>query len=229
MKKLVKLVILILIPGLSFFINIHSISALPSENNAGHADISDLSNDIKKQAHVNDKNFLNKVVPFKDTIRNADMNEDRPQVNGALHFYDPTTGEGYLGIFPNARDRANDFFNSGIDAYCNSNNRTVAWDKLGHALHLLQDMTTPAHTNDISHIEGDSFEDYVYRNWNHWDTEPVILRYEYDIMGNKIPIYSPLPDDAKIIKNFDSNGPVYYSGLKDYLDSYRINHPYDPA
>ncbi|NWF51912.1 MAG: hypothetical protein HXY47_02400, partial [Nitrospirae bacterium] len=144
----------------------------------------------------------------------ANVSEDNlfgSGLSGAKHFYDPVSGSGWLGIFQNAKDRANDFYKSGIKKYCDKNNKKAAWEKFGHALHLLQDMAVPAHTNNVTHIfPPDSFEKYVAENWDVWSKDT--------------------PDEGKIIKGHDSSGnPIYYNGLKDFLENYIKEFPYNKS
>lgn len=44
------------------------------------------------------------------------------------------------------------------------NNRKMAFIELGHAVHLISDMSVPAHTRNSEHI-GDPYEGYVKANW----------------------------------------------------------------
>ena len=163
--------------------------ALPSESDAGHLDLSNMSSDIKNSLTESKTNGLRDAMNhfsggldgFKQFISSADVSEDDPQIKGALHFYDPATGYGFLGLFPNARNRSHDFYRNAVINYCANHAYATAWDRLGHAMHLLQDMTTPAHTNNESHIfPPDTYEEYVRLNWDQWD--------------------SATPDEGKIIK-----------------------------
>lgn len=155
--------------------------AFPSDSNAGHIDLTKMSSDVKYVLPESEDNGLKSTMDnfpngfengFKKFLSSANVSEDNlfgSGLSGARHFYDPTTGLGWLGIFQDAKDRANDFYKSGIKRYCNKNNKMAAWEKLGHALHLLQDMAVPTHTNDATHISPpDSFEKYVADNWDIW-------------------------------------------------------------
>ncbi|MFH1702033.1 MAG: hypothetical protein ABIB41_01205, partial [Nitrospirota bacterium] len=228
-------------------IGISSLFALPSDpdiegKEAGHAGLTKMSIEIKRNLPESEKNGLrdamggeeeDKIRAFKYFLSSANVSEDGfPGLRGALHFYDPTTGKGYLGIFPSAKKIANDWYKLAIDDYCyalqNGFSSKSAWADFGHVMHPLQDMTTPPHTNNVSHIVSDSYENYVRDNWDSWQTD-AILGYEYNpITGEYDPIKGHLPDEAKIVKNYDSNGnPIYYTGIKEFLET-QVNK-YDPS
>ena len=102
--------------------------------------------------------------------------EDYPAVRALNHFYDPTTARGLtvMGVqlgqaSPDwALDDKNqqsgwggDFsWRSGVAAMKNGNEK-LAWLALGHNLHLLADMASPAHTHNDDHAEGDPYERYI--------------------------------------------------------------------
>ena len=155
--------------------------SLPSSTNAGHSDLARMSAKIKHELSQKGDSRLSDAIDgifgnldqMQKSFSAADVSEDNPASNGTLHFYDPATGLGYLGMPFNAKDRAGEFYRSSITDYCvgqyENDNKSAkkAWDELGTAEHLLQDMTTPAHTRNLSHITGDSYEAYVARNWDH--------------------------------------------------------------
>lgn len=102
--------------------------------------------------------------------------EDYPAVRALNHFYDPTTARGLtirgLALGQAAPDWALDDKNqqsgwggdfswrSGVAAMKNGNEK-LAWLALGHNLHLLADMASPAHTHNDDHAEGDPYERYI--------------------------------------------------------------------
>lgn len=212
-----------LISFMQLFILLHfginTVYALPSDTKAGHSDLTAMSADIKRNLDESNKNGLtealggNNSASFNKSLSAASVAEDDKLgggLGGARHFYDPTTGKGYLD-FQNAKDRAAEMYKQAVLNGCiggiqkDPNYSKKAWDDFGHVLHLLQDMTAPAHTNDLSHITGDSYESYVDDNWDHWNENT--------------------PDSGKIQK---SDG-TYYNGLKDFLQDYPNNYPYNPA
>jgi hypothetical protein len=223
-----KLIFWIIISVLWLQVSTNNLYAFPSspdiENEeAGHAGLTKMSIDVKRNLPESETNGLENVMggknpvaikAFKDFLSSANVSEDNlfgSGLSGARHFYDPTTGLGWLGIFQNAKDRANDFYKSGIKKYCDKKDKMAAWEKLGHALHLLQDMAVPAHTNNATHISpADSFEKYVADNWDIW--------------------HKDTPNEGKIIKGYDNNSnPIYYTGLKDFLQDYMKEIPYNKS
>lgn len=84
------------------------------------------------------------------------------------HYYDPTTGLGLNdGIFKgqSAKDWAKnqnsvsgDYSESAIFYNYKNENYKRAYQGIGHILHLVQDMSVPAHTRNDEHAAGDPFE-----------------------------------------------------------------------
>ncbi|MDA8161448.1 MAG: hypothetical protein M0022_00870, partial [Desulfobacteraceae bacterium] len=123
MNKKVVLIINIGLVFLCLHIAIVRVYALPSDpdvdgHEAGHAGLTKMSCDIKNSLPESSVNGLSSAMRnllfggygiFKKTLSSADVSEDDPQIKGALHFYDPATGYGFLGLFPNARNRSHDF------------------------------------------------------------------------------------------------------------------------
>ena len=122
------------------------------------------------------------------------------------------TGMGLWGIFPSAKSRALDLYNSAIQVQCFSiplglvnANSTRPWELFAQAEHLMQDMTTPAHTTSaLDHAKGDSYEKYVEKNWLEWDKDT--------------------PDEGKII-NPQTGQP--YTGLRDFVADTANRQPYN--
>ena len=125
---------------------------------------------LKIKLHQGD-NLASELNQNFNGIINADVAEDNPPT-WRYHFYNPQTKQGLFGKFGNAKDRAIDFYNTAKDLYCKGK-KQEAWDKMGHVLHLLQDMAQPSHT----HVGGihafptilgmkKGYEAYVRDNWN---------------------------------------------------------------
>ncbi|MFH1956806.1 MAG: hypothetical protein ABIJ28_04120 [Patescibacteria group bacterium] len=92
------------------------------------------------------------------------------------HFYDPITGKG-LEVFasskvwaqsPNLQKiyflfKGDQTWQKAIDSYAKGNKKE-AFIALGHILHLIEDMSVPAHTRNDAHPEGDPYESWVKNN-----------------------------------------------------------------
>ena len=84
------------------------------------------------------------------------------------HFYDPSTGQGFNdGALKgkSAKDWANnqssisgDYSINTILANYKKGDTKRAYQGIGHILHLIQDMSVPAHTRNDSHPDGDPYE-----------------------------------------------------------------------
>ncbi len=120
---------------------------------------------------------------FGDKISDADeqqillgsMDEDTP-IRWMNHFYEPNQNIGLLG-FQTAKDWAQDgssqsayargdqSWQTALDAYAGGNNQK-AFKALGHVLHLIEDMTVPAHTRLDIHVfnGGDPYESWAKSN-----------------------------------------------------------------
>ncbi|MBD3282432.1 MAG: hypothetical protein GF387_02375 [Candidatus Portnoybacteria bacterium] len=59
-------------------------------------------------------------------------------------------------------------WNASIDYFINNNLKEANYG-LGHILHLIEDMTVPAHTRNDHHVRGDPFEQWVEDSANHED------------------------------------------------------------
>lgn len=115
-------------------------------------------------------------------IIKGSIEEDEPVLRCQNHFYDPQTGQGlsdgkyrYLPTI-SAPDWANSppaqsVAGMGGDHswqqaiyYYQQGDKKKAFQKLGHVLHLLQDMGVPAHVRDDAHEAGDPFENWAKEN-----------------------------------------------------------------
>lgn len=80
--------------------------ALPSNSKAGHRDLTKMSADIKRGLDASKSNGLQQALggtekieteKFNDRFSSASVAEDSG-INPLNHFYDPATGEGFLGL-----------------------------------------------------------------------------------------------------------------------------------
>lgn len=137
---------------------------------SGHEGLAEKSIQLKKTLTPNLKDELQ--GDNEETVRKATSAEDAIFSDEIFprwmkHFYNPVTGKG-LPYFENAKERAERFYKSAVDSYCDRN-KPKAWDKLGHAMHLLQDMGAPPHVRNAAHAfllnPNWGFENYVSNNW----------------------------------------------------------------
>src|SRR6056297_3381685 len=87
------------------------------------------------------------------------------------HFYNPKTGNGLNdGPFSghsakwwayNQDSVSGDYSVPQILENYKDGNKKRAYQGVGHILHLIQDMTVPAHVRNDAHPEGDPFEDWL--------------------------------------------------------------------
>jgi len=94
------------------------------------------------------------------------------------HFYDPVHNRGLKGVYLSAKSWAENpgkqasyalgdqSWQRALNDY-KDDNKKLAFTELGHVLHLIADMSVPAHTrNDVHVMPGDSYEQYLKNNWD---------------------------------------------------------------
>lgn len=92
------------------------------------------------------------------------------------HYYDPTTGLGLNDGFPkglpakiwakNQNSVSGDYSESAIFNNYREGDLKRAYQGIGHILHLIQDMSVPAHTRNDSHAMGDPYEKWTQQYGN---------------------------------------------------------------
>jgi len=215
-------IFLLLISIIALFIFLFGSKIIYALPDIAHKEITEMSSDIKYSLKESEDNGLKSTMDnfpkgyeegFKKPLSSSNVSQDYPpnSLYGAQHYYDPTADRGLYGIFPSAKTRANDLYKGALRVYCFSVplglvSPTRPWEVFAESLHLMQDMTTPAHTIMADHAFGDSFEDYVKENWGKWDKDT--------------------PEKGKII-NPKTGQP--YTGLKDYVENYKNEHAYNSS
>lgn len=74
---------------------------------------------------------------------------DEDEIEGAFkyHFYNPATEQNFMGEDDSALRRCTGHYDKST-YYYKSGNREAAFEELGRALHFLEDLNTPVHTNN---------------------------------------------------------------------------------
>jgi len=144
------------------------------DTNVAHPNI------VKLAAELYNKKFPNAVLTEKEIacIEQGAREEDTP-TRWLNHFYDPVSNQGLWFGKQNlsAKDwvqnpQAQTGFALGDQSWQRAlsdyakGDKEKAFQELGHVLHLLADMTVPAHTRNDVHIVGDSYEQFVKNNWD---------------------------------------------------------------
>lgn len=102
------------------------------------------------------------------------------------HFYNPVTGRApSFGTRGPATDNAEAAWREALSRYCAGEFMGIngAFHSLGRVLHLMQDMTSPAHVHDDAHltvlgIGGDDFENWGHDNFANYNFAGVQLKFE---------------------------------------------------
>lgn len=169
----------------------------------------------------------------KEIIMLGSEKEDNPVYRTLNHFYDPIYNKGLLSTFLPAYDWAENtnaqamyspqyallskllsLYSSGADYSFDRAVYEYVWgdkerglETLGHILHLVEDMSLPAHTRDDQHINGDYYETYTGKyNINNIDdiSEELIQKNE------KQKKFSSLFDFFFSMANYSNNN--FFSG-----------------
>lgn len=124
------------------------------------------------------------------------------------HYWDPNRPKhGFLGWSEVCTDRANRRWKMATDAYA-VGKLTEAYDQLGHVMHLLTDMSTPAHVHWDLHPIYDTYEIGYLTEFNHqvqdgynyqqWTNAGLVMVPDNTLEG----LFESL---ARIAQQFDSN------------------------
>ena len=125
------------------------------------------------------------------------IEEDTP-LRWMNHFYDPVHNLGLKGAYDSAKvwsknyqhqtnySKGNQSWQEAIYQY-QKGDYEKAFTALGHILHLIEDMSVPAHTRDDAHPEGDPYEQWVKKNFKALPAEPIYfneLDKYFDFVAN---------------------------------------------
>jgi uncharacterized repeat protein (TIGR01451 family) len=129
-------------------------------------------------------------VGQKALLLQGTIEEDSPFWNVLYHFYNPGTGQNHVTGFAGetARAKAEPFWRAARNGYFP--NSTENFRSLGSVLHLLQDMTSPAHVHDDAHVGistgcgfGGSIDDFERWGWCSATSSNRILGYVTPVTG----------------------------------------------
>lgn len=122
------------------------------------------------------------VDQARTLLQQGASDEDRPVCRVLNHFYNPLTNQGLslwgrqIGVsaitwlhlddyqssaWNSCSGRGGDFGWTASLNQVQNNSLNEAWLGLGHNLHLLTDMASPAHVHNDQHLEGDNYETWV--------------------------------------------------------------------
>jgi hypothetical protein len=129
-----------------------------------------------------------------------------PAIPNGFHSWDPDTGAfwtepSWWPAFGSGLTRANQLFSKAVDAY-HSGDPEAAHLWLGRAMHMLGDVSTPAHVHLDTHLPGDSdsYESWLgeddHLNTRAWiDTNPPGSSWVTDF--NDLPAWEDLSSDLQ--------------------------------
>ena len=79
---------------------------------------------------------------------------DQDEIQGSFkyHFYNPDTGKNFMGEKESSLFKLNEHYEMAVKNY-KINNKQKAFEELGRALHFLEDLNTPVHTNNQNFMD----------------------------------------------------------------------------
>jgi len=183
------------------------------DTNVAHPNIAELAAKLYNQTYP-DKQLTKQQITW---IKQGTIDEDSP-TRWLNHFYDPINNRGIFFLqrqlsakaWYNNQSAQRSFalgdytWNTALTDF-NNKNEEQAFKGLGHVLHILADMTVPAHTRDDSHPSGDSYEQFLKK---HWDQIAKLLKYSYLSVNN-------LNDIVDELANYSNNNFYSDDTIKD--------------
>ena len=128
-------------------------------------------------------------VSARSQIRQGSIDEDNSP-NFGNHFFNPKTGEALSGLWDTAPKRASDFWTEALTDY-RAGRTSDAFAKLGYVMHLLQDMTSPAHvhvddhgTPRLGHCEGDGDDFEIWGYCSDIGINGILQYVDYSTLAN---------------------------------------------
>jgi len=188
------------------------------DTNIAHPNIADLA--VKVYEEDSGHKLTDEQV---NCLRTGAEDEDVP-IRWMNHFYDPVYNVGLKSGYLSAKDwsRADDVqrdyalgdqtWQRAIKEY-QDGNEEQAFCTLGHILHLIADMSVPAHTRDDAHPTGDSYEQFVKYNWD-------MLYSGLQNVGMNLIYYSDLDTYFDNLANYSNNN--FYSDDTILLKKYKL-------
>lgn len=125
-----------------------------------------------------------KLKANRNIIKDAAAAEDMPAAMVLNHFYNPANNEGLTWYLTTAKQRAVSLYDSAVKSYYMKWTDS-AWSDLGHALHLVQDMSAPSHVQASPHMyqstNGLGYEWWVAKNWGYMQSylDKLFLNFPY--------------------------------------------------
>ena len=115
------------------------------------------------------------LIEYLETVVYGSIDEDDVdhiydnEIITGTHFWNADDNDNYvishlsdLDIhYNNAFQKAGELLNRALIEYAINNNKYQAYEYLGHVVHLIADMTVPAHAHVDSHILDDAYEDWL--------------------------------------------------------------------
>lgn len=185
---------------------IHQAVLLYNKNNNQKISVQELG--WLKQGVADEDNPTRWLNHFYDPIYNKGLTLGKQNISAKIWTQDPAS-QTTFSLGDNSWQRALDDYKKG--------DKERAFKELGHVLHLMGDMTVPAHTRDSVHaVPPDSYEEYVKNNWG---TVSKNLHPQYIAKNNPNDVFDDLANFSN--NNFYSDNTIEsekYNILDIHLD-----------
>jgi len=133
--------------------------------------------------------------------------EDKPETRSIHHFWNPDGNyNAGLPLCSSALQMAQNRYASAVSQY-RAGNKAQAWYWLGRCIHLLCDMSVPAHVQLDDHLFGDSYESYAANHYREIRAENAL-----EVPVRSYPRLTPAEFNAELTS-------IFYS-LADYADQF---------
>ncbi|MBI5731906.1 MAG: lamin tail domain-containing protein, partial [Candidatus Magasanikbacteria bacterium] len=166
------------------------------DTNVAHPGLSKLAGELYNQNLAKD-NLPALTAKQINWLMQGAIEEDTP-LRWMNHFYDPVYNLGFKGFYDSVKvwakdiggqvgySKGNNTWQEAIYSYQKGDNEK-AFIALGHILHLIEDLTVPAHTRDDAHPTGDPYEQWVKNNFQPLSAQPIYfnqLDKHFDCLAN---------------------------------------------
>jgi hypothetical protein len=170
-----------------FLLLVSAAASMAHEDNQTHARLTVASFLFLDQTYPEDAALFSSTA--RGQVRQGSIDEDDTP-NFFNHFFNPKTGERGFNADETAPQRASHLWSTGAVARFRLNQRPGAYGNLGQVLHLLQDMTSPAHVHLDVHgfpglpCEGDNDDFEIWGYCDDYGTNAILQYIAYASVAN---------------------------------------------
>ena len=212
------------------------------DNKITHPQLAGLAVKLYNQKHP-DKEITDQELKW---IKQGAKEEDEPAIRCLNHFYNPITKKpislgsntaiewSHNSTRQSIPTMGGDFSWEHAKYYYADNKQKMAFQSLGHILHLIEDMAVPAHTRSDSHLKGDPFEEWAAKNGKNITADSIVQCQTLDICMQEMAKFSnnnflskdSINENEIKKKNLKAVSKYYDGKFQDYLSGNIDNQNY---